>query len=456
MESTAEDDVRERPLDLERYELRAQQHEQQQLQEPPYQTAQQQEADVAINEEILQLLEDSAVENDQEGPARMSEVGSPPTTLARIQTRVDSSPDRVSVGIGSEMSAKTATSKEIVAASNREPSEPELLPERAAERDVTRSPQSPRVAGQAAFDQMLLQLGTLVQQALQEQVTPALSQMMQNQARLETRLEQLESVSRGASIDGEALAERAQLLTLGAAREGVTAAATAGLGAPGSHQDLGSELGVQIAARSSTGPPGAPMEVDGEVGIRGKSGKPAVRDPPNPSEGMVMMAGVQYAWQVTADGLQLRPLGSESSLAPVASPSESLRALQDREFRLRGIADMSAAAPSEVFGARAHSPFKRVLAPQSEPWDVGPSPVGQPRSLKPTQSDPLPASPPGLDERRASPPKGSQAAQQLAVQSHDVIQPPQVRVMDSGGAQKHVVARSKWSKVLLDKELLPL
>ena len=60
------------------------------------------------------------------------------------------------------------------------------------------------------------QLGTMMQQALQDQVAPTLQQMMIQQAKVESRLEQLEVNSRMGSVDGD-LMERTRLLNLSGA-----------------------------------------------------------------------------------------------------------------------------------------------------------------------------------------------------------------------------------------------
>ena len=98
------------------------------------------------------------------------------------------SPDRVSQATKSEASEKTAQSKETLSVVARAPSEPELLPE--------------EKAGPS-------ELGDLVQQALQDQVTPTLQHMIRHQTLVETRLHMLEN-----ETGEDRLATQASLLHL--------------------------------------------------------------------------------------------------------------------------------------------------------------------------------------------------------------------------------------------------
>ena len=182
---TNQDEPQGRPEILEEYEQRAQAHEQQEQQEPPYEREQAStEADVQINEEILQLLDASSSDGGKDKPAGSLQELPATTTLARLEER-QASPDRVSVGLGSELSVRTANSKlEMVLAGQKEQSEPELLPDRGVVQELAKQASSPRTVGETSLDQILLQMGSLVQQALQEQVTPALGQMIRNQANL--------------------------------------------------------------------------------------------------------------------------------------------------------------------------------------------------------------------------------------------------------------------------------
>ena len=113
------------------------------------------------------------------------------------------------------MSARTATSKTEAELRRREPSEPELLPERSLVEarptgDATLLSTQPVVP----MEQLLQHLGGMVQQALREQVTPKLQEMIAQQSMVSVRLDQLERASRSASLDGELLAERTSLLDL--------------------------------------------------------------------------------------------------------------------------------------------------------------------------------------------------------------------------------------------------
>ena len=142
-------------------------------------------------------------------------------------------------------------------------------------------------------------------------------------------------------LDGEDLVERARLLALGLTS---TAGAEPGVNVgPGSVQ--------QVAASSRLTQPVTPMEVDMEKGQGDKSGTNVGERDKNPSNGIVVMGGKSCAWQITAGGLQLTPVGYEGNV----SAREGLLALQDRGSRVREAGNWSLASASDVFRERAKS-----------------------------------------------------------------------------------------------------
>ena len=117
---TSADEVHERPADLEKYEQAQRRDDEPEPNEPPYGREQEQEADVKLNEESLQLLDESSADGAQGLPVRPTEEVDPPPTLARMEPRLGS-PDRVSIGLESENSARTAASnQEAALLANRE------------------------------------------------------------------------------------------------------------------------------------------------------------------------------------------------------------------------------------------------------------------------------------------------------------------------------------------------
>ena len=137
MEATREEDAA-RPSDLANYDDRAQQGEEQQLLEPPYDgagAAGGSGTTVGLDQEARNLIEAGSQGSGQGGAGRpLREEGTslgqaPQPALARLETRKERSPDRVSLGHDSEISVRTAASKlEVVERARQEASEPELLP----------------------------------------------------------------------------------------------------------------------------------------------------------------------------------------------------------------------------------------------------------------------------------------------------------------------------------------
>ena len=118
-----------RPADLERYEVRSQLHDDQQVSEPPYGQTGEAPSTVGLDHATQQLLEISSGTSSLESRGTNINPGEQEAALARLEPRTEGSPDRLSMG-NSEVSARTATSKTEAELRRREPSEPELLPER--------------------------------------------------------------------------------------------------------------------------------------------------------------------------------------------------------------------------------------------------------------------------------------------------------------------------------------
>ena len=342
--------------DLANYEADAEAEadlEQEQL-EPPYEAAESQgeQPTMAVSRAVLHISSSS----DQEQRGRQPD--EVPPLVARIQPRAEVSPDRQSLAVESEASAKTTTSRmdlQMVAFVNKEPSEPELIAEQRMgpggqgdddHRLTAAQPQLP-------MEQLMRQLGSMVQQTLEEQIAPALHQMMVHRATVESRLEQLEATSRRGSMDGELLAERTRLLNLAAER---TAGTVRSEPAPVALSEgaLGSAVHKPVAGPEAVEETSMPNR--GSL-FEGKSYGQSLGETGLPTQGLVWMGETQYAWQVKAGGLQL---------VPVAGP-------RDRESvreRARGREETARTSNEGVFGARALSPFQRVQPARSESGDL--------------------------------------------------------------------------------------
>ena len=413
---------RSRPVDLERYEQRQTAAEQLQTLEPPYEEA---SAEAGMGQRAQQVLDASSSEELSEQRGRGSE--SPIPTVAKMETHVDESPDRYSQALGSEVSARTATSKlepvfhEAVFVARGTPSEPELLPERRAESEVDKHEvrTDPYLsAGDSALfpvEQVIQRLGGMVQQALQEQVAPTLTQMMVQQAKVESRLEQLEMSSRAPSVDEESVAERTRLLQLSepprTSERGTDVRNPTDIGVASSWR----LRGIQATIPEEPGVYGGPIKT--ELEEKGdKSNELRVEGEEKlPSQGVVWMQGVPYAWQVTPEGLELVPYQGHASPPGLEKVKGNL--FQKEEDR--GRRDVSVA---EVLRERAASPFKEFSVTKSDPGEVTRAEGLERRALRPTTSDPLRGSFEPFQDRSYSPPKGWVAAEQLASRN---VQAPQ-------------------------------
>ena len=272
-----------RPADLVRYETQSLQQDDQQVLEPPYGQTGTAPSTVGLDHAAQQLLEVSSGTSSLERRGRNVAAGKRTAALSRMEPRTEVSPDRLSTG-NSELSALTAASKAEAELQRREPSEPELLPERSLVEAKPVGDAASLMPAQPIFpiEQVLQQMGSMVQQALREQVTPKLQEMMAQQSMVSIRLDQLERASRSASLDGELLAERASLLDLSGPQpsEPPRTEAVAAVGSANRSQLV--ERSVHTTAQEQI--------------VR-------ARYTPNPEEGKLQTPGVKSeAWSSGGDG----------------------------------------------------------------------------------------------------------------------------------------------------------
>ena len=392
------EELRERPPDLANYEQRQSEHERQELHEPPYDLEAAPSGSLGIDPGTREMIQDSANEADSELRGRLQAAEDRSIRAARLEPRLDRSPGRSSRGRESEMSVKTATSK-------REASEPELMAEQTTTLVAQLAEAQQAVATQPppSADLLLQQLGSLVQQALHEQVTPTLQQMMLQQARMESRLEVIETTSRAASQDGDMLAERTRLLEL------------TGMSGMPDEPPIRPEVTTPVHSLSArvkpvqveSRPPGLWAEPtpkgadDGLFGGRSEGTRPS--EPAQPNQGTVRVGESLYAWHVTAGGLQLLPVGPEMTHTVGVREATHVPTPERKEKK----EEISPEAPS-VFSRRASSPFQRYEA-RSEPGEPHVGAYFESRGLRPNASDPLP-DPAGVPVRYGPKPLGYPAS----------------------------------------------
>ena len=398
---TAADEEQERPADLSRYDSRNEGDERQTALEPPYEATAEASSSghVGLDQGTRELLDEEPAVSEVDNGGRPGP-GQP--LLARVETRADLSESKASV--------RTAASKrEQLALVSREASEPELLAERAAGREGQGYETNPLTTSPSPFpmEQMMLHLGSMVQQAIHQHVTPAISQVLLQQAKVESRLDQLEVASRGPSADGEGLVERTRLLDISGFRTERAPTLPQGTSAA-EERPRSSSVHTQPAGLSQREGPALESDLAG-----GKSGEQPSRSV-LPTQGSVIVGGRPYAWQVSAGGLQL--VSQDEGLLP--NPRASFEAFMMHESERTSLIEREErrdVPASVVLDGRAHSPFQRTYAATSDPGGEWDKPVGPPRALRPTTSEPQPIGQLGRQSTR-SPPKGSQAAEQLVAQ----------------------------------------
>ena len=228
-----------RPVDLARYEEsmeRAEQRErdeaQQQQLEPPYGLT---GTPLQLDDETRQLISDSSVEAGDRTRGRTTEVAELGPTLARMEVRMDNSPGRQSVGWESAPSRQSGHFKDDSVTQRVDMDDRELVPDysglpqgpvssmRAVDTEGLIPGRAPRASegssgsqitgmdAQVQMDAMLAHMGNMVNRMITDQLAPTLNQMMLQQARVESRLEALETASRPMSVAGEPSQERAIL-----------------------------------------------------------------------------------------------------------------------------------------------------------------------------------------------------------------------------------------------------
>ena len=412
MEQSQETEM-QRPADLERYEQRQAQSEELEAMEPPYEAEQPAGVTVGVDAEAQRLLDVTSGEEEVQERTRETELFT--QQLARLEARNEPSPDRASQAHMSELSVKSATSVH----ERKEPSEPELLSAQVADNADGRGQEeavpSAALLPSPPMEQMIQQLGALVQQALREQVTPALTNLMLQQARVESRLETLETRSRATSSDGEALLERARLLSLAdqqapaqSAEQGNESAAVS---SRRQHvhtvqQDVHTvQRGVHTVQDSSwanLGPNGVPQQISdywGSSSQLASGGNQRLLD----STGVGPQTPLS-AWQASAGGMRFVPYEAPTAPPGLFNPD------RDRRQESEGL--------SAVLHQRARSPFERVAHARSEPGAAQVGNVQERRTLRPATIEPGPY--PGEMPRIPSPLRGQAAAEQLAARSSSV------------------------------------
>ena len=244
---------------------------------------------------------------------------------------------------------KTAKSKETFT-----PSEPELLPEeRAGPREIG-DEQISEGAGPSPFQaEILHRLGDLVQQALQDQVTPTLQEMVRHQTLVETRLHMLEN-----ERDEDRLALQASLL----------------------HLSEDGTAGTRDVYKAAAGP----VPVPGRAGAERveATSVPVSRDPGG-GHGSDNGVGSRNC----LDGKNSVRLAVDGWRATTATCFSRCSERRERERRETGLA--ACASASEVLSSRATSPFRHFADARSESGDLVREQLGMPRQLRATVSDPV-------------------------------------------------------------------
>ena len=192
-----------RPVDLERYEVPASRGNDdeatQQASEPPYGDM----GSTLLDKETRQLISDDSREGQGEARGRSASTVTGPTQLARIETRVDESPGRRSLGYESLQSQQSQGSKLEPGFVRTDQDEQELVPDYSQLPQLStppgvKAPEATTVPAESPTSSMQLvmaQMSSMMSHLIQEQLGPTLNQMMAHQARVESRLEMLESSS---------------------------------------------------------------------------------------------------------------------------------------------------------------------------------------------------------------------------------------------------------------------
>ena len=386
-----------RPADLARYEETVERQEQreydeaQQNMEPPYA---QHGTPMQLDEETRRFLSESGNEARDRTRGRSTENEDHPA-LAKLEVRMDHSPGRQSVGWESAPSRRSGHSKDDLVTQRVDMDDRELVPDYSglpsgtvpirsmfeapplAHETGSRLPETlsgSQIAGgvaQPSMEAILGQMSGMMSRLVNEQLAPTLNQMMLQQARVESRLEALEMNSRPMSVAGEANQERAILdadeaisrLTLGSEAVPVQALpeSRASVGAPVFHSPQGesSQAGPDtnvLVNKASTGVPGD-LVAAGGMGA--------------PTEGVIVVGGIQHAWSIGVGGLKLQPL--QGSSPDPKTPKSSI-------------------TPGDVFTGRAGSPFERVTggpqAPSTDPRSQSRAGEIAGRALRATTSEP--------------------------------------------------------------------
>ena len=369
----------ERPVDLERYEATSQaqarmdQDEELQSGEPPYARL---GNSMQLDSETRQLFSDGGEEQGEESRGRQQRSAVENPQLARIEARVDVSPGRRSMGFESIHSQRSSGEARGV----KEADDLELMPDY-AQLPVDNGGVAPAAAQEAAplsIQAVMAQMGSVMNQLIQEQLGPTLNQMMLHQARVESRLEVLEATSRPMSVAGDAVLERAILDGTEVARPqlGVGAKkvdASLQEGVHSSSSEVQSREVANLTARLAqlNRESGDPQVEDNQEGAMGRSEVPqSVTGGKPPTQGEIVIGGVRHAWSIGTSGLQLQPLETKESLG---SPSRGLRA-------------------GDVFAGRTPSPFERnreeYSPPKTEPKPGARVREAVARQLRPSNSDP--------------------------------------------------------------------
>ena len=373
----------DRPADLDRYtgERTSQQqqedNEEQQLNEPPYAGL---GTSLQVDRETRQLISNESATEAGPSRGRIEQTERSTPQLARLEQRVDVSPGRRSYE--SVPSQASLSVREDAGLLKREIEEQELMP------DYSQLPVGPGTTGAVAsagpleenpgavMQAMMAQMGTMMNQLLQEQLGPTLNQMMLHQARVESRLEVLEnSASRPMSVAGDLGVDRA---LLDSADQPVTkpeAVRTTGDGRRSDHVHSSSSEMQQVEVASlaekfaSLNREGLDPKAIEHRPSMGRSRSP-IHAPhgETPTQGEIIIGGVKHAWSIGASGLQLKPVEPEGYYSP------------------KGV------SPGDVFAGRAQSPFEVSREgrspPKTEPRPGSRTREAVARELRPTASDP--------------------------------------------------------------------
>ena len=378
-----------RPVDLARYEQtedqeRAQaENEAQQLLEPPY--GQMGVAQFALDEGTRRMVSEGEAEISNPIRGRSTEVSEVVPAMAKLSVRPDQSPSRRSGDRESLYSVHSMPSASKLSGDGirrMDADDRELIPDYSALLSPpVETPMPTSNPNDILTQQVLAQMGAVVQQVLQSQVAPTLNQMMVHQAKVESRLERLEAVSRPVSMVGDAVRERALLDSyedVDMTKMGVTPQSPRGLQATSSAQQV-ITAGTANVQTQHVEHGKVPSEGN-NVATDSRSGNPGLAGEGLAQAGEVVVGGVLYAWQLGAGGLVMVPKESQTQappqhLAPQHEPHPS--------------AHSSGVTAGDIFRGRASSPFQRYHEPGTGS-NAQISPItSEPRALKPGPPDPV-------------------------------------------------------------------